>query len=181
LSHFWNEGAVKDSSNFSFAERVESLKAGSVAAFSVFLGFGAIALVNSLILAQRWDSLASLQVRAIDLNFAFRGVMALLGGFLFGVTYRYAIRRDTNPHLKSGVVLAFGLVRAFGQLDAGLSFEGGLSFEAGKMPAPQELLPFAVVGVESVVLFAIAGLVLDWAILFEGFANGRSWIKPFDS
>jgi hypothetical protein len=65
-------------------------------------------------------------------------------------------------------VLAFGLVRAFGQLDA------GLFFEPGKMPALQELLPFAVRGAESVVLFAIAGLVLDWAI-------GRSWIKPFDS
>ncbi|MEG4285756.1 hypothetical protein QUB68_21740 [Microcoleus sp. A006_D1] len=163
---------MKDSSNFSHAERVESLKAGSVAALSCLLGFGAIALVNSLILAHRWDSLASLEVRAIDLNFAFRGVMALLGGFLFGVTYRYAIRRDTNPQLKSGVVLAFGLVRAFGQLDAGLSFEAGLSFDAGKMPAPRELLPFAVVGVESVVLFAIAGLVLDWAIR-------RSLIKPF--
>ena len=162
---------MKDSSNFSPAERVESLKAGSVAALSCLLAFGAIALVN-LIMAQRWDSLASLQVREIDLNFAFRGSIALLGGFLFGVTYRYAIRRDTNPQLKSGVVLAFGLVRAFGQLDAGLSFEGGLSFEAGKMPAPLELLPFAVVGVESVVLFAMAGLVLDWAI-------GRSWIKPF--
>ncbi|MEG4344068.1 hypothetical protein QUB70_12360 [Microcoleus sp. A003_D6] len=166
---------MKDSSNFSAAERVESLKAGSVAALSCLLGFGAIALVNSLILANRLDSLASLQVRAIDLNFAARGTIALLGGFLFGVTYRYAIRRDTNPQLKSGVVLAFGLVRAFGQLDA------GLFFEAGKMPALQELLPFAVRGAESVVLFAIAGLVLDWAILFEGFANGRSWIKPFDS
>jgi hypothetical protein len=93
-------------------------------------------------------------------------LMALVGGFLFGVTYRYAIRRDTNPQLKSGVVLAFGLVRAFGQVDA------GLSFEAGKMPGLQELLPLAVVGVESVVLFAIAGLVLDWAI-------GRLLIKPF--
>jgi hypothetical protein len=164
---------VKDSSNFSFAERVESLKAGTVAALSCFCGFGAIALVNSLILARWWDSLASLQVTAVDLNFAFRGVMALVGGFLFGVTYRYAIRRDTNPHLKSGVVLAFGLVRAFGQLDA------GLAFEAGKIPGLQELLPFAVGAVESVVLFAIARLVLDWAILCEGFANGRSLIQPF--
>ncbi|MCC3407704.1 MAG: hypothetical protein JGK17_19335 [Microcoleus sp. PH2017_10_PVI_O_A] len=163
---------MKDSSNFSFAERVESLKAGSVAALSCLLAFGSIALVNTLILAQRWDALAGLQVRAIDLNFGLRGLMAFLGGFLFGVTYRYAIRRDTNPQLKSGVVLAFGLVRAFGQLDAGLSFEGGLFFEVGKMPALLELLPFAVVGVESVVLFAIAGLVLDWAI-------GRKLIKPF--
>ncbi|MCW6049934.1 hypothetical protein K4039_07520 [Lyngbya sp. CCAP 1446/10] len=164
---------MKDSSNFSFAERVESLKAGTVAALSCFCGFGAIALVNSLILARWWDSLASLQVMAVDLNFAFRGLMALVGGFLFGVTYRYAIRCDTNPHLKSGVVLAFGLVRAFGQLDA------GLSFEAGKIPGLQELLPFAVGAVESVVLFAIARLVLDWAIGFDGFANGRSLIQPF--
>ena len=164
---------MKDSSNFSPAERVESLKAGSVAALSCLLGFGAIALVNSLILANRWDFLASLRVREVDLNFAFRGSIALLGGFLFGVTYRYAIRRDTNPQLKSGVVLAFGLVRAFGQLDA------GLFFEAGKILVLQELLPFAVRGVESVVLFAIAGLVLDWAIHFEGFANGRALIKPF--
>ena len=166
---------MKDLSNFSAAERVESLKAGAVAALSCLCGFGAIALVNTLIIAQWWDFLAGLQVRELDLNFGLRGLMALLGGFLFGVTYRYAIRRDTNPQLKSGVVLAFGLVRAFGQLDA------GLSFEAGKMPGLQELLPFAVVGVESVVLFAIAGLVLDWAILFEGCANGRSLIKPFDS
>ncbi|WP_293123944.1 hypothetical protein [Microcoleus sp. bin38.metabat.b11b12b14.051] len=157
---------MKDSSNFSFAERVESLKAGSVAGLSCLLAFGSIALVNTLILAQRWDALASLRVRAIDLNFGLRGLMALLGGFLFGVTYRYAIRGDTNPQLKSGVVLAFGLVRAFGQLDA------GFNFEAGKMPVLQELVPFAVVGVESVVLFAIAGLMLDWAIR-------RSWIQPF--
>lgn len=159
---------MKDLSNFSPGERVESLKAGSLAGLSCLLAFGAIALVNTLILAQRWDALASLQVRAIDLNFGLRGLMALLGGFLFGVTYRYAIRQDVNPQLKSGVVLAFGLVRAFGQLDA------GLFFEPGKMPGLQELLPFAVRGVESVVLFAIAGLVLDWAIR-------RFWIKPFDS
>nr|WP_228056488.1 hypothetical protein [Microcoleus sp. LEGE 07076] len=144
------------------------MKAGSVAALCCLLGFGSIALVNTLILAQWWDALAGLQVREIDLNFGLRGSIALLGGFLFGVTYRYAIRRDVNPQLKSGVVLAFGLVRAFGQLDA------GLFFDAGKMPALQELLPFAVRSAESVVLFAIAGLVLDWAI-------GRSLIKPFDS
>jgi hypothetical protein len=159
---------VKDSSNFSPAERIESLKAGTVAALSCLVAFGAIAAGNSFILADRLDFLASLQVRAIDLNFAFRGSIALLGGFLFGVTYRYAIRQDTNPQLKSGVVLAFGLVRAFGQLDA------GLFFEAGKMPAWQELLPFAIRSAESVLLFAIAALVLDWAM-------GRSWIKLFDS
>jgi len=159
---------VKDLSNFSAAERVESLKAGAVAAFGMFWGFGAIALVNTWILVPRFDFLAGLQVGAIDLNFAFKGSIALLAGFLFGVTYRYAIRTDTNAQLKSGVVLAFGLVRACGQLDA------GWFFEAGKIPVVQELLPFVVASVESVVLFAIAGFVLDWAM-------GRSYIKCFDS
>jgi hypothetical protein len=157
-----------DSSNFSPAERIESLKAGTVAALSLLVAFGAIAAGNSFILARQFDFLVSLQVRTIDLNFAFRGAIALLGGFLFGVTYRYAIRQDTNRQLKSGVVLAFGLVRAFGQLDT------GLFFEAGKMPATQDLLAVAVRGAESVVLFAIAALVLDWAI-------ERVWIKPFNS
>lgn len=157
---------MNDRANFSAADRVESLKAGTAAALSALLAFGAIATVNTLILAPQFDALASLQVGAIDLNFAFRGAMALLAGFLFGVTYRYAIRGDRNPQLKSGVVLAFGLVRASGELDAGLFFEGW------KIPAPEVLLPFAARGIESVLLFAIAGWVLDWAL-------GRSWIKLF--
>ena len=159
---------MNDRSNFSPAERLESLKAGAVAALSALAGFGAIAAANSWILALQFDSLASFRVGAIDLNFAFRGAMALLGGFLFGVTYRYAIRRDTNVQLKSGAVLAFGLVRAFGELDAGLYFDGG------KMPVWQDLLPFAVGGAQSILLFAIAAFVLDFAI-------GRSWIEPFNS
>jgi hypothetical protein len=135
-----------------------SLKAGIVAGLSALLAFGAIATVNTWILAPQLDALASLRVGAIDLNFALRGAMALLAGFLFGVTYRYAIRGDTNPQLKSGVVWAFGLVRVCGELDAGLFFEGW------QIPAPEVLLPFAARGVESVVLFAIAGLVLDRTI-----------------
>ncbi|NJK75313.1 MAG: hypothetical protein HC786_31920 [Richelia sp. CSU_2_1] len=146
---------MNDRANFSPADRVESLKVGIVAGLSALLAFGAIATINTLILAPQFDALASLRVGAIDLNFAFRGAMALLAGFLFGVTYRYAIRDDRNPQLKSGVVLAFGLVRACGELDAGLFFEGW------QIPAWQVLLPFAARGIESVLLFAIAALVLD--------------------
>ncbi|MGL5066104.1 MAG: hypothetical protein ACRC62_39545 [Microcoleus sp.] len=156
MSHFWYGGAVNDRSNFSPADRVASLKAGTVAALSALLAFGAIATINTLILAPQFDALESLRVGAIDLNFAFRGAMALLAGFLFGVTYRYAIRSDTNPQLKSGVVLAFGLVRACGELDAGLFFDGW------KIPELEVLLPFATRGVESIVLFAIAALILGF-------------------
>jgi hypothetical protein len=36
---------------------------------------------------------------------------AIISGFLFGVTYRYVVRNDDNPHLKDGTVAAFALVR----------------------------------------------------------------------
>ena len=72
---------MKDLSSFSAAERLESLKAGAVAAFGMFWGFGAIALVNGLILARRLDFLAGLQVRAIVCD---RQFFLGLGDRLFG-------------------------------------------------------------------------------------------------
>jgi ammonia channel protein AmtB len=42
--------------------------------------------------------------------------IASISGFLFAVTYRYIVRDDQNPHLKSGAVSAFGLVRGLAQI-----------------------------------------------------------------
>jgi hypothetical protein len=36
---------------------------------------------------------------------------------LFGVTYRYAVRKDSNIHLKQGVVGAFAITRAINLVD----------------------------------------------------------------
>lgn len=69
-------------------------------------------------------------------------------GFLFGVTYRYIARRDANPQLKSGVVLAFGLVRSLAQMDVGLALSG----------TPWAVLLLAA---QSLILVAIARLSLD--------------------
>lgn len=155
---------VNYSSNFTLAERIESLKAGTLAAISLFLTFSAIALSNHLILAQKFESLAGLEIIFSGFLFETRGAIAFISGFLFGVTYRYIIRQDNNPHLKSGAVLAFGSVRGLGQIDLGLSSGA----------ADANLWPLMVLGIESVVVFAVAGVVLDWSIK-------QNWIKRFNS
>jgi len=152
---------VKESS-FSLAERLESIKAGTLGALSLLLAFGMAAIANNLMLTKSLETLP-----AMDLNLVIRGAIASISGFLFGATYRYAIRRDTNPHLKTGVVLAFGLVRGFGQLDVGLSGDAGILL--GK-----NIWLFPVMDAESILMFAIASLSLDFAIQ-------NNWIKPFNS
>ncbi|WP_017721334.1 hypothetical protein [Kamptonema formosum] len=143
------------------AERIESLKAGTLAALALLLAFGAIAAASQLLLTKRFDALAGVLVPPTDLKLPVSLAIAGLSGFLFGVTYRYAIRTDSNPQLKAGAVLAFGLVRGLAQLDVGLS-------------ASSDFWPFAVLGVESVLLFAAAGTALDWAL-------ARGWVRPFSS
>lgn len=154
------------SSNFSPAERIESLKAGALAGFCALLTFSIILWGNSFILARRFQLLASLQIETWGWDLVLRGAIAALSGFLFGATYRYIVRQDRNPQLKAGAVLAFALVRAFGQIDF------GLSSRTEKMPAFFELLPLAVGGIESIILFVAVGVILDRAI-------ARGIIKPF--
>lgn len=143
------------------AERIESLKAGTLAAFALLLAFGTIAAASQLLLAKQFDALAGLLFPPTDLKLPVSLAIAGLSGFLFGVTYRYAIRTDSNPQLKAGAVLAFGLVRGLAQLDVGLS-------------ASSDFWPFAVLSIESLLLFAAAGTALDWAL-------ARGWVKPFSS
>lgn len=157
---------MNDSSNFSAAERLESLKAGSLAALSLLLAFGLVAIANNLILA-KLPALTTLQTTAIDLNLVVRCAIASISGFLFGVTYRYAIRRDTNPQLKAGVVLAFGLVRGLAQVDVELS--GHTSILLAK-----NIGFYAALALESMLMFAIAAIILDFTIQ-------RHWIEPFNS
>lgn len=142
------------------AERIESVKAGTIAAVSVFLVFAIATLGNQLFLAQRFESLATLQFSTIA-KLVFSGAIACASGFLFGISYRYIIRQDRNSHLKDGAVLAFGLVRGLAQVDVGLNFANAF-------------WSFATLGVESILLFAFARFTLDLAIEL-------SWLKPFKS
>jgi len=144
---------VNGSYPFDSAERLESLKAGTLAALSLCLAYSIATLGNGLLLAE-------LQITT-DIHLLVRVAIASLSGFLFGITYRYIIREDQNSHLNDGAVLAFGLVRGLAQVDAGLSLT-------------DTLWAFAVLGLESILLFAIARFTLDWAIQL-------GWIKPFRS
>ena len=143
---------MNPSSNFTPAERLESLRAGILAAVSLT----AIALfllgINSLLLDRPL---------ALDLDLAIRCAIAGASGFLFGATYRYIIRRDDNSHLKQGAVLAFGLVRGLAIAEMGLT-QG-------------EPFPHLVLwGIESLLMFAGVAIVLDFALRW-------GWIAPFPS
>lgn len=141
---------MKTLDKIDLTERIESLKAGLWGGFAVLGTFCLVTIANSTIGGQP----------EIDawVPVAIRSAIALLSGFLFGVTYRYAIRNDRNPHLKSGVVFAFGLVRGLAQVD-------------GAIDGTTAPLFVGVWAIESILLFAIAAKLLDWAI-------DRHWIEP---
>jgi hypothetical protein len=148
---------MNGSSDMTLAERVESVKAGIISALSVLITFTFMTFVNRFILAIGFAPLAGLQT--VSVSGLLSGAIATIAGLLFGITYRYVIRQDQNSHLKSGAVLAFGLVRGLAQIDAGVANQG-------------VLLPFVVLAIESVLLFAIARLVLDWTMT-------QGWLRPF--
>lgn len=137
-------------------ERIESLKAGlagAVAAASSFeIVTGGLAWVNGV--SPNWAAALSLGETSLG-ETAVQGAIALLSGFLFGVTYRYVIRSDRNSHLQSGAVLAFGLVR-------GLAPIRDLQFN----------WPIVLHVLESLLLFGAAALLLDELM-------ARDWIKRF--
>ncbi|BAZ52748.1 hypothetical protein NIES4103_54130 [Nostoc sp. NIES-4103] len=140
------------------AERLESLKAGIIGGFSLGFAFIVASLVNTLVLAKYFPSLAYLQM---DFNWHWWVSCGIAGfsGLLFGVTYRYIIRSDQNLQLKAGGVLAFGLVRGLTQIEIG-------SY------SHSTVLPFLVLAVESISLFAVGAIALYTAIQF-------GWLKPF--
>ncbi len=129
------------------AERVESAKAAAAA--------GAAGVLAA----------APLAAAAPDAGVALGVVLASCA--LFGVVYRYAVRRDVrNAHLKGGVVASFGLVRGLAQAELFLAAAppGPVSFETA---AQASLL----VG-EAVVTFALAAAAVEAC-----FARGA--IAPF--
>jgi hypothetical protein len=139
------------------AERIESLKAGGIAALSLTLTQCLLLVVNRWLLAEWFEIFASLPITG-GVELLVKVAVAFLFGLLFGVTYRYAIRADENPQLEAGVVLAFGLVQGL----APVEFAGGLvNFSL-----------LAVFGIESILGFAIARLTLD-------FAFRRHWVERF--
>jgi len=137
------------------AERIESLKAGMIGGLSLGLGYLLTNLLNTLLLAQHFEILSSLQV-TVNWHWVVSWAIAIFSGLLFGVTYRYIIRQDKNPQLKAGGVLAFGLVRGLAQIDAGWSWA------------------FGVLALESGLWFIVAAIALDSAIRM-------GWVQAFSA
>ena len=142
-----------------WAERWQSLKAGAFGAIAAALIFGMVLQLNTLLTAQFPDLTGLLTVHS-GLTVIVSGAIAKFSGFLFAVTYRYVVRQDHNPHLRSGAVGAFGLVR--GLAIAEISWQ---------TVSPWVLGLFLL---ESFALFGGIRIVLDWAL-------SRGWILPFAS
>lgn len=136
----------------SFQERIESVKAGLLAA----IAFGGV-----YSLAQAGNQYFGLTtgVALGNLSLLLNLGSSVLSGFLFGVTYRYIIRRDDNSHLRDGAVLAFALVRSGGLME----LHPGYADMA---------LAIALLMAESLIGFAAARSCLDLAM-------ARQWLKPF--
>ena len=137
-------------------ERIESVKAGVTGAAA----FWAVELLLLLIVGylSHITEEFNFVIVAVDWSWSVKLAIGAVSGFLFGVTYRYVVRDDRNSHLNDGAVLAFGLVRGLALVE-----QHGDLFE---------LLSLVSLVLQSVVCFAIARLVLDFAI-------ARKLIKPF--
>ncbi|ERN10775.1 uncharacterized protein LOC18438957 [Amborella trichopoda] len=132
-------------------ERLESVKASLVSSF--------VGLIASLPVSFS-RPVSGLQL-SLHLAFAF------VGCALFGVTFRYAVRRDLdNIQLKTGTVTAFGLIKGLAGLEAGLppNFDGeklwSLAYEGALLVS------------ENIFIFLFASIALD-------FCFKTSLLSPF--
>ncbi|MGK7895113.1 MAG: hypothetical protein AB4372_16195 [Xenococcus sp. (in: cyanobacteria)] len=139
-------------------ERIESVKAGLVTAIAFTVADLTAILGNNLIFVPWGIQFRLLQVNS-GLDSLVAIAIALVSGFLFGVTYRYIIRNDRNSHLKDGAVMAFGLVRGLALLEA-------------TVDKSDQFWSLAILITEGIIAFAIARYCLDFALQ-------RKIIKPF--
>jgi hypothetical protein len=146
-------------------ERIESVKAGSLGGIAAGIGYCLLLTVDKFWVTEfsRFSfpsgGFANRAAMPTILSLGLDCSIAIISGFLFGVTYRYIIRTDRNDHLNSGAVLAFGLVRGLAQVD-------GSKFELS------QLWLDGIILAQSILLFSIARYAIDYALT-------RSWILPF--
>jgi hypothetical protein len=131
-------------------ERIESVKAGSLGGSAAGIVYIVTIALDRAILPEYSKSLLTLSLET---------AIAIVGGFLFGVTYRYIIRTDRNDHLNSGAVLAFGLVRGLAQVDL------------DKFDLAQVWMDGLIVA-KSILMFAISRQAIDYALI-------ANWVLPF--
>ncbi|CAL8471336.1 g10878 [Coccomyxa elongata] len=128
------------------AERIESAKAGAVAAVGGLLG-----------------SLPYLAVQGqSQISTALSAAQVVASCLLFGVTFRYVQSAGaSNPQLKAGTVAAFGMVRGLAYADAAqvtASSAGSSPLDAGVLGAS------ALAAGESMLTFAFAAAAVEAAV-----------------
>ena len=169
---------------FSPTERVMSVKAAALSGGLTIFAWGIIAIVNAVTgdwgLDTQGLSLERLPTDWLDLGAWCQIALTGITGALFGITYRYVVRGDSNSHLGEGAFLAFALTRSFGSIETivGLYQTSTSTLalatleELGQPIALYALLVCVVIALENLMLFAIArtGLIL---------ALRRNWITPF--
>lgn len=142
-----------------FTERIESVKAGAVGGLSASVAYALPGLLYTS--TAQWE---------------FDTDMAALSGLLFGIVYRYAVREDSNPNLKQGVVGAFAITRLLAKVRVPdycvpipLNCGAPLGYFDENM-----LGQMAVAGFASFAAYGAAAVALEVA-----FSQG--WVKPFPS
>jgi len=142
------------------AERIESAKAGVLAII------GGLAVVAPLLIASQVEGSGAATTDPVTLGLTVTSTLASC--FLFGPTYRYAVRYDSsNSHLRGGVVAAFGLVRAAANAEALATASA-----AGPLDLDTVVGPGLLYAGESMLLFAFAATALEAAFKW-------GWIKRF--
>jgi hypothetical protein len=158
------------------SERLESVKAGTIAALSASGFDSLVTLVASRLPIGLFplDRLAVVHV-----------VITGFSGFLFGVTYRYVVRTDRNVHLGQGAILAFGLVRGLSVLEPRLvrlaeGLAEGLANSWGSPASIGQVLgdPMLPIAIESAGLLFQAILPFAGAAAILGVSLQRRWLQP---
>lgn len=160
-----------ESEHLSFADRIESFKAGFLGAIASVFAFFAIAILHHILL----NHILQKYLTGVKLISSFELINPLIlliklgmigfSGFLFAITYRYIVRRDRNSHLKSGAILAFACIRSFGSIDRELPI-------LTHLPLTQVSLAIAILLLENIAWLAIVQSILETAIQHK-------WIAAF--
>ncbi|MEL7082989.1 MAG: hypothetical protein AAF268_01615 [Cyanobacteria bacterium P01_A01_bin.3] len=146
------------------ADRIESIKTGGVSVAlagvvgSLMIGLNLWLAANTVLAPLSTPAeLAHLGLTTHGLG----SVGVLLSAALFGITYRYVVRTNKNPHLGPGAVGAFGLVRGCAQVETGWQLQSSLA-------------PLILAAGESCLVFAAVAAGLDWCMR-------KGWIQPLSS
>ena len=154
-----------------FADRMESVRAGAVAAAAALLTTMTMAAIATVAPVD-WFAEISLPTSfaLAETRPWLRLGFSAATGFVFGITYRYAVRSDpTNPHLKSGAIGAFALTRIFAAVER----------------MPFDPIAIAVAAVAAALPLVVAGTFLEMTVLRGaadtlGNAGPGNWTRPFD-